>query len=42
MDLAEHHDGVQGPVQLPVPAPVEAMADDLTGGRRHWGRASQH
>ena len=29
VDLAEHHDGGQGPVQLPVPAPVAAMADDL-------------
>jgi hypothetical protein len=29
MDLAQHHDGGQGPVQLPVPATVEAMADDL-------------
>ncbi len=23
MDLAQHHDGVQGPIQLPVPAPVD-------------------
>jgi hypothetical protein len=42
MGLAQHHDGVQGPIQLPVPAPVEAMADHLTGGRRHRGRPSQH
>src|SRR5829696_5477373 len=38
MDLAEHHDVVQGPVQLPVSAPVEAMADDLARGRRDRGR----
>ena len=24
MDLAEHHDDVQGPIQLPVPTTVEA------------------
>src|SRR5918992_5330874 len=42
MDLADHHDGGQGPMQLPVPAPVAAMADDLTRGRRDRGRPSQH
>ncbi len=42
MDLAQHHDGVQGPIQLPIPTPIQAMADDLTRGRRHRGRPSQH
>jgi hypothetical protein len=42
MDLAEHHDGVQGSVQLPVPATVAAMADHLTRRGRHRGRPSQH
>ena len=37
LDLAEHHDGVQGSVQLPVPAPVAAMADHLARGGRHRG-----
>ena len=32
MGLAEHHDGVQGPVQLPVPTTIEAMTDDLARG----------
>jgi hypothetical protein len=42
MDLAEHHDGVQGPIQLPVPTPVEAMADHLAGGGLDRGRPRQH
>jgi hypothetical protein len=42
MDLAQHHDGVQGPIQLPISAPVEAMADDLAGRRLDRGRPSQH
>jgi hypothetical protein len=33
--LAEHHDGVQGPMQLPMSAPVEAMTDRLAAGRLH-------
>jgi hypothetical protein len=32
--LADHDDGVQDPVQLPVPASVEAVADQLAGGGR--------
>ena len=42
MDLAQHHDGVQGPIQLPVPAPIQPMTDDLAGGRLDRGRPSQH
>jgi hypothetical protein len=42
MDLTQHHDGVQGSIQLPIPTPVEAMADDLTRGRLHRGRPRQH
>jgi hypothetical protein len=42
MDLAQHHDGMQGPIQLPIPTPVEAMADDLARGRLDRGRPSQH
>jgi hypothetical protein len=42
MGLTEHHDGVQGPIQLPVPATVKPMADDLAGGRLDRGRTSQH
>jgi hypothetical protein len=38
MDLAQHHDRMQGPVQLPIPTTVAAMADDLTRGRLHRGR----
>jgi hypothetical protein len=25
MDLAQHHDGVQGPIQLPVPTTVDSL-----------------
>jgi hypothetical protein len=32
MDLAEQHDGGQGPMQLPVPATIQAMADDASTG----------
>jgi hypothetical protein len=42
MDLAQHHDGVQGPIQLPVPATIQAMADQLARGRLDRGRPSQH
>jgi hypothetical protein len=42
MDLAEHHDGVQGPIQLPVPTTVKPMADHLTRGRLDRGCPSQH
>jgi len=42
MGLAEHHDGVQGPVQLPVPTTIEAMTDDLARGGLDRGRAGQH
>jgi hypothetical protein len=42
MGLAEHHDGVQGPMQLPVPATVAAMADHLAGRGLDRGRPSQH
>jgi hypothetical protein len=31
MDLAQQHDGGQGPMQLPISTPVAAMADDLAG-----------
>jgi hypothetical protein len=33
---------VQGSVQLPVPAPVEPVADHLPGGGRDGGDAGQH
>jgi hypothetical protein len=33
---------VQSPIQLPIPATIQAMADDLARGCRHRGRASQH
>jgi hypothetical protein len=42
MDLAQHHDGGQGPMQLPIPTPVAAIADDLARGRRDRGRPGQH
>jgi hypothetical protein len=42
MDLAEQHDGGQGPMQLPIPATIQAMADDLARGRRDRGRPGQH
>ena len=29
MDLAQHHDGVQGPIELPIPTTIQAMADDV-------------
>jgi hypothetical protein len=42
MGLAEHHDGVQGPIQLPVPATIQAMADHLARGRLDRGRPGEH
>jgi hypothetical protein len=41
MDLTQHHDGVQGPMQLPIPTPVEAMTDDLARGRLDRGRPTE-
>jgi hypothetical protein len=41
VDLAQHHDGVQGPIQLPIPAPIQAMAVDLAGGCLDRGAPGQ-